>query len=83
MKFRVSFIGSVLISEFEFSRLMLYIGYKLHHLYIYICMYILVRTRFDYQFPFAKKSLLCALWSSGLNGTQNTLKLYETPPDAP
>lgn len=36
MKFRVSFIGSVLISEFEFSRLMLYIGYKLHHLYIYI-----------------------------------------------
>lgn len=28
MKFHVSFIGSVLISEFEFRRLMLYIGYK-------------------------------------------------------
>lgn len=29
MKFHVSFIGSVLISEFEFPRLMPYIGYKL------------------------------------------------------
>lgn len=63
MKFHVSFLGYVFINEFEFSRLILYIGYKLHHLYANFVLQI---------------NLFYAKWSSGLNATQDTLISRET-----